>query len=257
MGSREPDMWIARGWQASSSCSVADDYPCLVLKRSTPILLAVCALAAAPSAAFATSADVAATRVYVRANYALVHAARANLREGQAAIRSFVREITGHCPKVAAGSPGTHDAEQLNDEVIGALYLIVYRQDVAPIHVFARAVRGLHWSNPKLTRTVERYASKLEGVSTLAMPNVCGDVEAWAASGFRMLSEGTARFDRAYFAVDVEAEEVPLRQFAPYEGPVQVSLLHRTKQLEAPLADAEAKAVGNYMEILDALELNQ
>jgi hypothetical protein len=232
-------------------------YPCPVLKRLALILLAVCVLTAAPAAALAKPGDVAATRAYVKANYALVRAARAQLSAGQATIRSLVREITGECPAAAAQSPEDGDAEQLSDEVVGALYISIYRQDAASIRVFARAVSGLHWSNPKLTRVVKTYATKLEGVSTLKTPDVCSDVKAWAASGFRTLPESTVSFDRAYLAVDIEAEEVPLRWLAPYEGPAQVSLLRSTKQLEAPLANAEAKAVSNYSEILDSLKLNQ
>lgn len=225
--------------------------------RFASILLAALVLAVAPSAALANPRDAAATRTYIRANYALVRTARANLAAGEAALKGLVRQITGECPLAAAGSPQNHDSEQLSDEVVGAMTLLVYRPDAAAMGAFAHAVGGLRWSNRRLTRTVSTYAAQLEGLTTLALPNVCGDVRAWAASGYRSLPASTAQFDQRYNADAFEAEEVPLRLLAPYESASEASLVRRTKRLEAPLAEAEANAVADYTQILDALKLNQ
>jgi hypothetical protein len=225
--------------------------------RPVSLLLAVLALAAAPPAALANSGNAAATRAYIKANYALVRAARSNLAAGNAALKSLVRQITGECPLAAAESPENHDAEQLSNEVAGAMTVVVYRPDAAAVAVFARAVRGLRWSNRALTRTVKTYTAQLKGLATLATPDVCGDVKAWAASGYQALPASTLQFDQRYYAVDVEAEEVSLRLLAPYESAGEASLVRRTKQLEAPLAEAEANAVADYTQILDALKLNQ
>jgi hypothetical protein len=224
--------------------------------RPASILLAVLALAAAPSAALASSGDAAATRVYIQANYALVRAARSNLATGNAALKSLVRQVTGECPLAAAESPENHDSEQLSNEIAGALTLDAYHPDVAAMGAFARAVGGLHWSNRVLTRTVRTYATQLRGLATLALPDVCGDVRTWAAGGFQALPASTVQFDTRYYAVDIEAEEVPLRLFSPFESAGEASLVRRTKRLEAPLAEAEANAVSDYTQILDALKLN-
>jgi hypothetical protein len=227
-----------------------------VAPRPASILLAALALAAAPSAALASSGNAAATRAYIQANYALVRAGRANLATGNAALKTLVRQITGECPLAAAESPENHDSEQLSNEVAGALTIVAYHPDVAAMGAFARAVRGLHWSNHVLTRTVKTYATQLRGLATLAPPDVCGDVRAWAAGGFQALPASTVEFDQRYYAVDIEAEEVPLRLFSPFESASEASLIRRTKQLEAPLAEAEANAVSDYTQILDALKLN-
>ncbi len=224
--------------------------------RPVSILLAVIVLAAVPSAALARSGNTAATRVYIQANYALVRAARSNLATGTAALKSLVRQITGECPLAAAGSPENHASEQLSNEVAGALTIIGYHPDAAAIGAFARAVGGLHWSNRVLTRTVRTYATQLRGLATLALPDVCSDVRAWATGGFQALPASTVQFDQRYYAVDIEAEEVPLRLLNPYESAGEASLVRRTKHLEAPLAEAEANAVADYTQILDGLKLN-
>ena len=224
--------------------------------RPASILLAVLALAAAPSAALASSGNAAATRAYIQANYALVRAARSNLATGTAALKSLVHQITGECPLAAAESPENHDSEQLSNEIAGAMTVAGYHPDVAAIGAFVHAVGGLHWSNRTLTRTVKTYATQLHGLATLAVPDVCGDVKAWAAGGFQALPASTVQFDQRYYAVDIEAEEVTLRLFSPFESAGEASLVRRTKQLEAPLAEAEANAVADYTQILDALKLN-
>ncbi len=230
-------------------------YPVTVVPRPASILLAVLALAAAPSTALASSGNAAATRAYIQANYALVRAGRANLATGNASLKSLVRQITGECPLAAAESPENHDSEQLSNEVAGALTIVAYHPDAAAMGAFARAVGGLHWSNRVLTRAVRTYATQIRGLAALAPPDVCSDVRAWAAGGFQALPASTVQFDTSYYAVDIEAEEVPLRLFSPFESAAEVSLVRRTKQLEAPLAEAEADAVSDYTQILDVLKL--
>jgi hypothetical protein len=235
-----------------------------VTTRLAPILLAALALAAAPPAALALAptaslartGNAAATRAYIAANYTLVRVARANLATGKAAIKGLVRQITGQCPRAAFESPQNHDSEQLSNEVVGALEIAAYQPDRASMVSFARAVRGLSWSDRTLTRMVSAYATKLAGFAKLAMPDVCGDVEAWAASGYQTLPASTVQFDNSFYRDDIEAEEVSLRLLAPYESATEASILHRTKRLEAPLAEAEADAVYDYTRILDSLKLS-
>ena len=228
-----------------------------VATRLASILLALLTLAAAPSAALAKPGDAAATRVYIEANYNLVRAARSHLATGQAALKSLVSKITGQCPRAAAESPQNHDSEQLSNEVVGAMTLVAYQPDTAAMVAFARAVRrsALEQSQAHAYRSTT-YAAQLKGFTTLAMPDVCGDVRAWAGSGFQRLPASTVQFDKRYYADDIEAEEVPLRLLAPYESASEATIVHRTKRLEAPLAEAEADAVADYTRILDALKLN-
>jgi hypothetical protein len=226
--------------------------------RVTSILITFAlAIAGAPPAALARSENAAATRTYLQANYAFVRAARSNLAAGNAALRSLVRQITGECPLAAAESPQNHDSEQLSDEVVGALTVVAYRPDAAAAGAFARAVGGLRWSSRTLMRKIRTYAAQLEGLAKLAVPDVCADVKAWAAGGYQSLPASTQQFIQRYDEVDIEAEEIPQRLLAPYESAAGMSLARRTQQLEVPIADAEAGAVADYTQILDALQLHQ
>ena len=175
----------------------------------------------------------------------------------KAAIQSLGTTVAGECPLAAVDSPQNHEAEQLSNEVVGALEVAAYQPDKESMLAFAHAIRGLRWSNRKLTRAVGAYATKLEGFPTLAPPDICADVKAWAASGYSTLPASTVSFDKGFYAYSIEAEEVPLRLLRPYESATEASLLRRTQQLEAPLAEFEAEAVSDYSEILDSLKLPQ
>jgi hypothetical protein len=134
-----------------------------------------------------------------------------------------------------------------------------YRTAAAPIAAFARAVKGLHWSNPRLTRTVKVFATKLKGVSSLAIPSLCADIKEWVASGYKTLAASTVQFNRRYTAVDPEAEEGPLimRLVMPYATPAEIPLFHSIRNFEAQLAEAEAHAVFAYKNLMNSIELNQ
>ncbi len=222
-------------------------------------LFAVLALALAPGAAFAGSGDAAATQALARATDTLVRAANPDVSKGLAAVKHYAGQLTAQCPRAAVGSPQNGDSEQLDDEVIGALTIAGYSTAARPIAAFARAVRGLSWSNHRLTRAVKTFATKLRELSTLALPNVCGDIQAWTATGFKTLPAGTVPFVRHYLAVTPEAEEVPLmiRLLSPYATPSDFPILRRVEHLETRLGEAEAAAVEIYSHLIIALELNQ
>ena len=257
---------------AHSGCLVGGSgtpaaYSVGVPTRLPAILTALAALALTPAVALANSHHPArahraspnslATRAYVKANYALAQAARANLASSKVAITSLGSTVAGECPRVAAEAPQNHDAEQLSNEVVGALEVAAYQPDRESMLTFAHAIRGLRWSNRKLTRAVEAYATKLEGFPTLVAPDICADVEAWVASGYRTLPASTVAFDKGFYAYDLEAEEVSLRLLRPYESATEASLVRQTQRLEEPLAEFEAEAVSDYSEILDSLKLPQ
>ncbi len=227
--------------------------------RSASVLLVGVALAVAPSAASANSADVAETQALARATNTLVRAAEPDIAKGLANVRSFANQTLAQCPHVAAGSPQDHDSEQLDFEVVGAMTTVGYRTAAGPIATFAHAVAGLHWSNGRLTRAVRTFATKLEGLSTLAVPNLCGDIGAWATSGYQTLPASTTQFNQRYNAVDPEAEESPLiiRLATPYGTPSDVPVLHRVEHIEAQLGEAEADGVGIYTHFMNSIELKQ
>jgi hypothetical protein len=217
------------------------------------------ALACAPSAGAASAGDVATTRTLARATDVLVREANPEVSRGLAAAQRYARGLSAQCPRVAAGSPQNEQSERLDDEVIGAMTTVGYRVARASVARFARAVRGLHWSNPRLTRALARFTRKLRGLTTLATPDVCGDVKAWAASSFQTVPPSTLAFAHKYFATDVEAEEVPtiVSLAMPSATPSEVPVLKRVERLERKLGEAEAAAVESYSRLIMALELQQ
>jgi hypothetical protein len=219
-------------------------------------LLTGLAFATVTPAAFASSSDVATTRTYIRAGYAALRVAKADLPATGSALTGLEHQLIGQCPKIAVGSPQDHDSEQLSNELVGAMTATAYHTDAGVIATFARTVRGLHWSNPTLTREVKSSATKLRGLSTLAVPDVCSDIQAWVASGYQTLPASTVQFDQRYAAVDPEAEEVSLRLLRPYEDAAVAAQVRGIERFEAALAEFEAHAVGDYTRIMDALELN-
>jgi hypothetical protein len=198
---------------------------------------------------------VSATEAYVRANYALVSSAHAKLSAAETILQALVRRVRSECPRVAAGSPQDTDSEALTFELVGEMRLAATRPNAGAVGAFARAVARLHWSNAKLTAAVREYSAQLRKQSQLAIPDVCAEVRAWVASGFRALPEGTQRFNRAlpeYVAMGM----LPTRLIAPYVKSAQSGLLKRTKQLEESISEFEAFAVETWGKIMDELGLS-
>jgi hypothetical protein len=232
-----------------------------ISRLTISILTVGLALAVTPAAALAKAgtkpkkSDVTTTAAYIQADYALVHTARVNMKAGEAALDEIRGKLSAECPKAAAASPENEAAEHLSNEVIGAMSVVFIRVDTQAVENFAEAVGHLRWSNPQLTRKVVTYAGKLKALDALAMPDVCGDVRAWAASGYKTLPASTTQFDRQFSAEDVGIGEVPARLLAPYESSRGRMTLRKTTQSEKELEDAEARAVEPWSKILDALNL--
>lgn len=225
-------------------------------KRSLPVLAAALTLAATAPPALAGRQDVAATRAYIQADYALVHTARVNLAASKAALQKLRRRIRAECPRVAAGSPQDRDSEQLSNELVGAMTVVAIQPDVHAVAVFARTVQRLRWSNGQLTRKVHSYAARLRTLSMLPAPDVCADVKAWVASGYQTLPASNISFDNRYYQVEVAVGEVPARLLAPFLPPDKRAVLARAQRLEGQLSEAEANAVYTWGHIMEDLGLN-
>ena len=225
------------------------------------ILVAALAVAVAPAQALAGSGNhtrvenIATTKTYIQADYTLAHTARVNMRTGEAAIEGLRRTLGAECPKAAAASPENEAASALSNEVIGAMSVVFIRSDAEEVDDFSETVARLHWSNPQLNRKVDDYAAKFKTLAALELPDVCGDVRAWAASGYKTLPASTTQFDERYKANDVGIGEVPARLLAPYENPREHGVLALTRQCERELVEAEARAVEPWSKILDTLNL--
>ncbi len=225
-------------------------------RRLVPFLAtAGAALALAPASSPASSSDVASTKAYILANYALVRTARSHLATSEAAPLGILAQVRRECPQAAADSPQDSESTQLSDEVIGAMVIAAARPYLPAIRGFIHTATRLHWSNSRLTRAVQAYAGKLKTLSTLAPPELCADVRAWAAGGFHTLPASTVRFDQRFMPAWVALGELP-GQLAAYESPEQRSLVRRSSELEVELTDGEARAVESWGQIMNELMLN-
>jgi hypothetical protein len=227
-----------------------------MILRPLPVLAATLAFLAMPAPALASSADIAATRTYIQADYTLVHTARVNLATSEAALQKLRGQIGAECPNAAAGSPQNTDSEQLSNELVGAMTVAAIRPDVHAVARFVHTVQGLHWSNNALTHKVSSYAARLKTLSILPAPNICADVQSWAASRFQTLPASTIAFDSHYYKVEVAVGEVPAKLLAPSEQPDERPVLARAERLEGQLTEAEANAVYTWGHIMSKLGLN-
>jgi len=202
----------------------------LTLSATLAALGSCAAMLPAPSLA---ASDVATTEAYVRANYALVS--------------------TGH---VVAGSPQDEDSEKLTWEVIGAMTIVGYQPGLAAATRFSRAVSKLSWSNAALTRAVHAYARKGLAEVRTPLPDVCGDLRAWKASGYTALPATTIHFRQTFYENYVGVGFMP-KALARLVPSSLKGLVQRARHDEEAIAEVEAFEVETFGEIIDSLGLNQ
>jgi hypothetical protein len=225
-------------------------------ERST-IVIAVLAFGLMPAQAVATSANSASTHAYIQANYALARQAVARIGTTQTSVLHFKQRLHGECGQVGSGSPQNEAAQKLSLETAGALWSISFGANANAIHAFVRAVKPLRWSSPKLTGIARSYANSLGELAALPTPNLCGDVRAWSASGFKTVPASTVAFDRRVEATEGHAS-VSARLLAPYVQSADKSILERTTQLEAKLEHTEFEiGFDDWASLLDTLALHQ
>jgi hypothetical protein len=222
------------------------------LTATTAGLLALALLA--PAGASASATDVASARAYIAADLALVQAAKAHLRAGEAAPRKVLATVRRECPGAAAQSPQNEDSTQLSNEVIGAMVLSAYHLDIPALEAFVRRTARLPWSDARLKRAVRGYGANLRVLARLAPPALCADVKAWVSGGYRGLPASTLAFDRRFMPAWVSIGMLPTRLSA-YETSAERGALRRARAIETQITDAEARAVEDWGDIMNELGL--
>jgi hypothetical protein len=220
------------------------------------LLTSCCAalsLAIVPAAARAS--DGSTTETYLRANYQLVRVGHANLGASIAGYKSVLTKVKRECPLAAADSPQDPESTELSNEVIGTMVLTAGKPDRPAIRAYLRAVSGLHWSSGAVTRAVSSYASKLRKLYALAIPDLCGDVKAWAASGYKTLPASTLAFDKVFYPNWVALGLLP-SGIARFESGPSRALARGAFRFEYQITNVEAEAVETWGDIMNELELN-
>lgn len=223
--------------------------------RSTPLLVAL-VFALAPAAADANPLDVASTHAYIQANYAFARASDAIAGPTQQSILRFNKKLRKECPHVGEGSPQNEESQTPSHEVVGALWSISYGADAGPIRTFVRAIKPLRWSNHRLSRLVQRYTNSLRELAGLPLPDLCGDIGAWRASGYKTVPADTISF--VSHAEAIEGHPIPARLLAPYELPSDRAMVKRTLRIEAKLEEIESvTGFDDWDLLLETLSLSQ
>jgi hypothetical protein len=218
------------------------------------LLPALAGVAICPASASADAADVATTQTYVQANYAALRVVMSHLAASEAGPLHVLAQVRRECPGAGTGSPQDPESTQMSDEVIGAMVISAAQPNLQAIRTFVRAAGGLSWSNRGLTRAIRTYVGDWKTILGLPAPNLCGDVKAWAASGFHTLPASTVAFVGRFMPAWVGAGYLPA-QLSGYENAATRALANRSVALEEKVSEAEARAVAHWGEIMDTLEL--
>jgi hypothetical protein len=221
-----------------------------VLATATAALALSCA--AAPMTAEASNSS--ATSTYVRANYALVAAGKSHLGASIAAYKGVLAQVRRDCPRGADGSPQNPESTKLSNEIIGAMVLSAGKPDRPAVATYLRAVRGLSWSNGSVTRAIKGYAASLSKLYGLSVPNVCADVAAWKASGYKTLPSSTVSFVEVFYPNWVALGLQP-PGLSRFESGSLRSLARSAARFEYQLTNAEAEAVETWGDIMTTLDL--
>jgi hypothetical protein len=220
------------------------------------ILAVVATLALAPASATAAPKDVASTHAYVVAAYAALHAVVSKWSVVEAGIHRLDLRFQAECPAVGAGSPQSENEQRLSAEVAGALWATGYRTEANVVQRFVKAVNPLTWSNPAITRSARRLTKGLHDMTVLPIPDLCGDVRAWEATGFKTVPANVEQYDSRVEAIEVK--EIPRKLLLPYELPGDRGLVARVEHLATRFEELEfQRGQDDWNMLLETLALNQ
>jgi hypothetical protein len=209
-----------------------------------------------PARAGASQQDVASTHSYLEANYAVLHSVVSGWPADEAKVKALDQKLHGECPSVGAGSPQSDEAQKLSTEVVGALWATVYEANAKAIQRFVKTVGSLHWSNAGIANGVRHYTQGLREMVALQVPNLCGDVRSWSATGFKAAPASTEQFDRHVEAIEVK--EPSQRLLAPYEQASDKGLAMRVAHLANRYGELEfSRGQSDWNMLLEVLALNQ
>jgi hypothetical protein len=220
------------------------------------IIAAVLTLGLAPTSADASSKDVASTHAYAVAAYAALHEVVSKWSTIEAGIHKLDLRFGAECPKVGAGSPQSEEEQKLSSEVAGALWATGYHTEAKVVQRFVKAVSPLTWSNPAITRAARRFTKGLHEMTLLPIPDLCGDVRAWQASGYKTVPADVEQYDQRVEAIEVK--EIPRKLLLPYALPSDRGLIATDVRLDTRFGELEfERGQDDWDALLEVLALNQ
>jgi hypothetical protein len=125
----------------------------------------------------------------------------------------------------------------MSHEVAVALWSIAYGSAAGPIKTFANAIRPLRWTNARMNRAARVFVANLTALAAIPLPDLCGDVGAWRATGFTTIPRQVSELDGR--VESLELPEIPWRLIAPYERRGDAGLVAYIRRAERKIAEAE------------------
>ena len=216
--------------------------------------LVLLALATAPSPALASSRDVAATHTAIVAGYALARAGVATITVAQSKIQSFNRKLAAECPGIGSGAPENEASQPMSHEVAVALWSIAYGSAAGPIKRFATAIRPLRWTSARINRVARNLVANLTALATIPLPDLCGDVRAWKASGFTTIPRHVAELVSRVESLGLP--QIPWRLLSRYMRGDDARRVAYIRRAERKIAEAEfVKGQSDWYLVLQTLGL--
>jgi hypothetical protein len=221
------------------------------------ILLTVLTVGLLPADALAApQEDISSTHTALVSAYTTLQAIVNTWPTEEASLHKLDLQFAAECPDVGAGSPQSESEQKLSYEVAGALFATGYHTDAKIAQAFIKAVSPLRWSNPALTRRAHNFITGLREMIALPVPDLCGDVRSWTASGYKTIPASTLQFDQHVEAIKVEVPSP--RLIAPYVQPADRGLLARVEHLITRFEELEfTTGQRDWNTLLETLGLNQ
>jgi hypothetical protein len=214
-----------------------------MIKTGLIALLLSTLVAATASAAkpHVRPSDVAATRSYLLAMHKLSQDVDRHAAASQASVHALITHVQSQCPNVMAGASET---KAVGDLAFQSIEQISHASDepvLAAEIAFAKTVKQLRWSNPKLDYYIHGSAEETRANAEIVMPDMCSEAQAIVAGGYQTVPESMARFERQDNAANSkvaivirphekessELQQRILQMLEPYEFPSEKSLVPR------------------------------
>src|SRR6185312_822431 len=96
----------------------------------------------------------------------------------------------------------------------------------------------------------------LQEMTLLRIPDLCGDVRAWAATGYKTVPADVEQYDD--HVESIEVKEIPRKLLRPYESPGDKGLVARVERLATRFEELEfERGQDDWNALLGTLALNQ
>ncbi len=221
------------------------------------ILLTVLTVGLVPTSALAASPqDSSSTHSALTAADTALQAIVSTWPKEETSLHKLDLKFAAECPHVALGSPQNSSEQGLSYEVAGALWATGYHTDAKIADAFIKTVSSLRWSKPAIARRLRVFVRGLREMIALSVPNLCGDVRSWIASGYQTVPASTLRFDQHVEAIEVEVPSP--RLVAAYVQPADRGLLKRVEHLLTRFDELEfTTGQQDWIDLLETLGLNE